>query len=189
MRTFVSVSLLATILAWPVSVPALDIGASVGGRDGISAGVSADGRSGLNAGARASAGSARGVGSDASASVGGGRSVDAGVNASARGSRGVDARVNMGVGGGGLDADVSIGRTPGNANGANGITEGSSPSTTSPSSPNRGAIQNPRAVLSAFNDMSKAEQRKLLTRCRGISSAGGYDAALVSLCALLRASR
>jgi hypothetical protein len=54
--------------------------------------------------------------------------------------------------------------------------------------PGNGVTKPGMASVAAFNNLSSAEQRRLIRRCRDVTGSGGYDASLVSLCRLLQAS-
>lgn len=156
----------------------LGVGASVGGSNGVNANANVGGGSngGLNAGANASVGGSHGVNANVGASVGGSSGVNANVNASVGGSSGVNANVGVGVGGGGVGVGVGVGVGPG---------------TGTPGNPgNPGGGVNPgviRDAAKAYNNMSRTEQIALARRCVDIlGSRGGYDAALVSLCKMIR---
>lgn len=148
----------------------VDVDASIGGRKGINANVDANvgGRKGLNANVDARVGNRRGINANVDVSIGGRKGLNADVDASIGGKKGL----NVGV-------DVGLGIDDGKPN-------------TRPDVTDRGLNDEPSGALTsaqrqAFNEMSSGERNTLIKRCNSVSS-GGYDAALVNLCKLLRMS-
>lgn len=160
---------------------------SVGGADGVNAGVGIGGSSGV-ADVDVSAGGSDGA--NAKANVGGGGGLDADADVSLGGRNGVNAGATLGTGAG-IDAGTtaSIGGGRGAASEAGLLGLGSTgigaAAVGGTGAPGAGGLTGPQ--LQAFQAMSDGEQRNLLNRCADIASGGG-DAALVSLCRMLRMS-
>ncbi len=160
---------------------------SVGGGDGVNADVGIGGSSGV-ADVDVSAGG--GDGANASANVGGGGGLDADAAVSLGGRNGVNAGATLGTGSGvdaGTTASIGGGRGVAAEPGLFGLrsTGIGAAAVDGTGVPGAGGLTAPQRE--AFQAMSEAEQRTLLNRCADIASGGG-DAALVSLCRMLRMS-
>jgi hypothetical protein len=159
----------------------------------VDADVSHGGKKGLDADVSASIGGRRGINADVDANSGGRKGVDADVDVDVGGRKGHDADVDVSLGGNkSLDADVDV--TIDNKKGVNagvdvllGVDDGNS--NTRPDLSNRNPVPGglTASQRQAFNNMSPSERNALIKRCSAVNS-GGYDAALVKLCKLLRMS-
>lgn len=192
MRKIVQVLLVGSCLLGTGSiVQAGDLGVSIGGKRGFNADVSLSAKDGLGADVSASIGGRKGINADVDADIGDG--VDADIDASIGGRKGVNANVDASIGDGdGIDADVNA-TIGGNHNPAVGLgddddaaaaNQATDPSTDA-ADPGNGALTSRQRQ--AFNSMPASERKALITRCGSVNS-GNSDAALVSLCKLLRMS-
>ncbi len=192
MRKSLRVLLLSGCIALPFAGQTFAQGLSVGGENGISADVGIGGSAGV-ADVDASVGGSDGLSADAN--IGGGGGLDADAAVSLGGRNGVNAGLALGTGDG-----VDVGTTA-SVGGGSGSRAASAPDlfglrstgigaaalggAGAAGAPGAGALTGPQRQ--AFEAMSETERRNLLNRCADIASGGG-DAALVSLCRMLRMS-